>query len=65
MKRVDPLKIRKELGILQTKFWSRLGVSQSTGSRYENGRRMPKPVRLLLGIIYLGEKPGIIRGPAR
>jgi len=65
VKKVDPLRLRKKLGIVQTEFWGRLGVTQSGGSRYENGRAMTRPVRLLLGIIYLGEKPRIFNHRAR
>ena len=57
MKRVDPFKLRKRLGLNQSEFWGRLEVTQSGGSRYENGRRMPPPVRKLLGIVYLKERP--------
>ena len=56
-KKVDALKLRKKLGLSQTEFWSRIEVTQSGGSRYENGRLMPPPVRKLLGIVYLKEKP--------
>ena len=47
----------QKLGLSQTEFWSRIEVTQSGGSRYENGRTMPGPVRKLLGIVYLKEKP--------
>ena len=30
--------IRQKLGLNQQQFWARLGVTQSGGSRYENGR---------------------------
>ena len=33
--------IRKKLGLNQMDFWSRIGVTQSGGSRYESGRNMP------------------------
>lgn len=36
----------------QSEFWSRVGVTQSGGSRYESGRSIPKPVRLLLSVVY-------------
>ena len=65
MKKVDPLKLRKSLGLNQTDFWGRLAVTQSGGSRYENGRHMPEPVRILLGIIYLREKPNVFARRAR
>ena len=50
------LSIRKERGLNQLQFWAPLGVTQSGGSRYESGRTIPKPVRLLLAIAY-GDKP--------
>lgn len=50
------LAIRKERGLNQLQFWAPLGVTQSGGSRYESGRTIPKPVRLLLAIAY-GDKP--------
>lgn len=40
--------LRKSSGLSQTAFWTRYGVTQSGGSRYENGRNLPKPVRMLL-----------------
>ncbi len=30
-----------------------IGVTQSGGSRYESGRRMPRPVRELLRIVHV------------
>ena len=57
MKKVNPRKLRESLRLNQSEFWSRIEVTQSGGSRYENGRRMPGPVRKLLGIVYLNEKP--------
>jgi transcriptional regulator with XRE-family HTH domain len=57
MKKVDTLKLRKSLGLNQADFWGRIEVTQSGASRYENGRSMPRPVRKLLGIVYLKEKP--------
>lgn len=50
------LDIRRERGLNQLQFWAPLGVTQSGGSRYESGRTIPKPVRLLLSIAY-GDKP--------
>jgi DNA-binding transcriptional regulator YiaG len=43
---------RKKLGLNQADFWRPLGVTQSGGSRYESGRNLPKPVRLLLTLAY-------------
>lgn len=42
--------LRKSLGLNQFEFWYDLGVTQSGGSRYENGRTIPKPVLMLLEI---------------
>lgn len=36
----------------QRDFWRACGVTQSGGSRYESGRRLPKPVQKLLDIAY-------------
>ena len=48
--------IRQKRGMNQSQFWQPLGVTQSGGSRYESGRNIPKPVRLLLAIAH-GDKP--------
>ena len=45
--------LRRGLKLSQTDFWTRLGVAQSGGSRYENGRPLPLPVVKLLDIIYI------------
>ena len=42
--------LRKSLGQNQVTFWRDLGVTQSGGSRYENGRTIPKPVLMLIKI---------------
>ncbi len=44
----NPREIRRKLGLNQQEFWSRIGVTQSGGSRYESGRNMPKPVAELV-----------------
>ncbi len=49
----DPADIRRRLGLNQQQFWPMIGVTQSGGSRYESGRRMPKPVRELLRIVHI------------
>lgn len=50
--------LRKKLGLNQSDFWKPLGVTQSGGSRYESGRAIPKPIQLLLEVVYgkSGEK---------
>lgn len=45
---------RRALGENQQTFWSRFGVGQSGGSRYESGRAVPIPVRLLLTLYANG-----------
>jgi predicted transcriptional regulator len=45
-------KARKELGVNQQTFWSRVGVTQSGGSRYESGRRIPKTVQALATLAF-------------
>jgi Helix-turn-helix. len=43
---------RRKNGLNQSEFWSRVGVTQSGGSRYESGRNIPRPVQLLLQLTY-------------
>ena len=43
---------RRKQGMNQSEFWSRVGVTQSGGSRYESGRSIPRPVQLLLQLAY-------------
>jgi transcriptional regulator with XRE-family HTH domain len=49
----NPREIRRRLRMNQQEFWSRIGVTQSGGSRYESGRSMPKPVRELLRLVHI------------
>ena len=49
----NPRDIRRKLRMNQQEFWSRIGVTQSGGSRYESGRKMPKPVRELLRLVHV------------
>ena len=49
----NPREIRQSLGLNQEQFWTRTGVTQSGGSRYESGRTMPKPVRELLRLVHV------------
>lgn len=49
----NPREIRRRLRLNQHEFWSRIGVTQSGGSRYESGRTMPKPVRELLRLVHI------------
>lgn len=52
-KHANPRVIRQQLGLNQQAFWSKVGVTQSGGSRYETGRAMPKPVRELLRLVHV------------
>ena len=52
-KLLNPKAIRKQLGMNQHEFWSKIGVTQSGGSRYESGRNMPKPVQELLRVVHV------------
>lgn len=51
--RVDAREIRRKLGMNQSQFWSKIGVTQSGGSRYESGRNMPRPVQALLRLVHV------------
>ena len=44
--------MRQKAGTNQSVFWSRVGIGQSAGSRYESGRNIPRPVQMLLRIAY-------------
>ena len=50
---VDAREIRRKLSMNQQQFWSKLGVTQSGGSRYESGRNMPRPVQQLLRLVHV------------
>ena len=51
--KIDARAIRRKLGVNQQTFWSKLGVTQSGGSRYESGRNMPRPVQHLLRLVHV------------
>jgi transcriptional regulator with XRE-family HTH domain len=53
----NPREIRKRLKINQSEFWSKIGVTQSGGSRYESGRALPRPVRELVRLVYIKGVP--------
>ena len=52
-------KLRKSKKLNQSEFWTNVGVTQSGGSRYENGREIPDPVRKLLAIAYGPQKAAV------
>jgi hypothetical protein len=42
-------------------FWSRVGITQSGGSRYENGQcQIPAPVAMLLDLVYSAKGPALL-----
>lgn len=47
---------RRKHKMNQAEFWSRVGVTQSGGSRYETGRNVPKSVQILLTVTYGTDK---------
>lgn len=49
----DVREIRRKLGMNQSQFWSKIGVTQSGGSRYESGRNIPRPVQALLRLVHI------------
>jgi hypothetical protein len=51
----DVASYRHALSENQSAFWTRFGVTQSGGSRYESGRNMPKPVRMLMSLYASGK----------
>jgi transcriptional regulator with XRE-family HTH domain len=51
--KIDAREIRHKLGLNQQQFWSKLGVTQSGGSRYESGRNMTRPVQQLLRLVHV------------
>lgn len=56
-KSFSPAKIvdaRKAEGLNQSAFWSRFGVTQSGGSRYESGRDIPTPTAILIWLLQTG-----------
>ncbi len=55
IEKFDPREIRRRLGLNQQQFWSKVGVTQSGGSRYESGRNIPKPVKELVRLVFVEE----------
>lgn len=47
-------KYRKARRESQDRFWSRFGVTQSRGSRFELGMDIPRPVAILLKLYFDG-----------
>lgn len=53
IEKIDVREIRRKLGMNQSQFWSKIGVTQSGGSRYESGRNIPRPVQALLRLVHI------------
>ena len=53
LEKIDVREVRRKLGMNQSQFWSKIGVTQSGGSRYESGRNIPKPVQALLRLVHV------------
>lgn len=49
----NPKELRIKLGLTQGGFWSPVGVSQSGGSRYESGRKLPASISTLLHLVHI------------
>ncbi len=54
MRPEDLRRFRRTKRESQGLFWSRFGVTQSRGSRFEKGAEIPKPVAILLGLYLAG-----------
>lgn len=58
---VEAFDMRARTGLNQTQFWSRVGITQSGGSRYETGScSIPAPVAILLDLVYGAKGPKLL-----
>lgn len=46
--------LRKARRESQAEFWARFGATQSAGSRYESGRELPNPLKILVALWMAG-----------
>ena len=51
----NPAELRKKAGENQATYWRKFGVTQSGGSRYEQGRNIPSPTKLLMALHASGK----------
>lgn len=58
-------KYRRSKRESQGLFWSRFGVTQSRGSRFEKGAEIPRPVAILLELYLNGVLTDGDLGPTR
>ena len=49
----SPKELRLKLGLTQGGFWTPVGVSQSGGSRYESGRKLPAAISALIHLVHI------------
>lgn len=54
---LHPRKLRETSRLNQHDFWQKVGVTQSTGCRYEAGKPMPVSVKMLLQLVYVEQVP--------
>lgn len=50
-----PAELRKKSGENQGAYWRRYGITQSGGSRYEQGRKIPSPAKILMVLHVSGK----------
>lgn len=50
---------RTKIRMNQQDFWSRIGVTQSGGSRYESGRNVPAPTQIVIDLAYGAPKEAL------
>lgn len=53
MLKTPPKELRIQLGLTQADFWAPVGISQSGGSRYESGRKLPAATSALLHLVHI------------
>lgn len=53
----DLFRLRRKTRMSQFDFWKQVGVTQSTGSRYESGSPVPEPVLMLIDLVYVQKLP--------
>ena len=51
--KIDLKKLRQSTGMNQSKFWAAVNVTQSGGSRYESGRKMPAAVAIMVDLVHV------------
>lgn len=45
--------LRKKLGLNQSQFWGKVGLSQSCGSRHESSRESSEPIAKLIELVHV------------